>query len=114
MNNGKSKLTVIEKKRNDGIYVWRLPSGDVVTDGNGNTMNIPSKKHDIESISKITNAAKHYGFFEGRAEFMPGVRRISDEEYSEQMNRMREGYIPSETDIGAWMDADRGIRKYGE
>ncbi len=114
MNNAKSKLTVIEKKRNDGIYVWRLPNGDVVTDGNGNTMNIPSKKHDIESISKITNAANHYGFFEGKAEFMPGVRRISDEEYSEQMNRMKEGYIPSETDIGAWMDADRGIRKYGE
>jgi hypothetical protein len=114
MNSGKSKLTVIEKQRKDGIYVWRLPDGEIVKDGNGNTMNIPSKIHDLDSISKITNAARHYGFFDGKAEFMPGVRRVSDEEYSEQINRLKEGYIPSDTDLGAWMDAARGIKKHGE
>ena len=33
---------------------------------------------------------------------------------NEQISRMKEGYIPSETDLGAWMDAAKGIAKYGE
>jgi hypothetical protein len=45
---------------------------------------------------------------------MPGVRRVSDMEYSEQIGRMKEGYIASETDIGAWMDAKKGINNNGE
>ena len=112
--NGNSKLTVIQKQRNDGIYVWRLPDGNIVKDSNGNTMNIPARKGDIEAMSKITKAAAYFGFPEGRPEFMPGVRRITDEEHSEQLNRLKEGYIPSETDIGAWMDAAKGISKHGE
>ncbi len=108
------KLTVVEKSRNDGIYVWKLPNGKVVGDGNGNIMNIPAKKYDIEAINKITQSAKHYGHNEGKAEFWPGVRRLSESEHSEQLDRMKEGYIPSETDIGAWMDAAKGIKRYGD
>lgn len=108
-----SKLTVIEKNRNDGIYVWKLPDGSVVKDEYGNTMNIPARNGDIEAMAKITKAAAYFGFPEGRPHFMPGVRRVTDEEYSEQIDRMKQGYIPSETDIGAWMDAARGINKHG-
>jgi hypothetical protein len=114
MSGSQPKLTVIEKKRNDGIYVWRLPNGSIVQDNNGNVMNIPAKKYDLDAINKITKAANYYGFPEGKAEFMPGVRRITDEEHSEQLNRMKEGYIASETDIGAWMDAAKGLRAHGE
>lgn len=114
MNSGNSKLTVIQKQRDYGIYVWRLPNGDTVSDGNGNIMNIPARQHDLEAMAKITKAAAYYGFPEGRPEFQPGVRRVTDEEYSEQLNRLKEGYIPSETDIGAWIDAAKGIEKHGE
>jgi len=44
---------------------------------------------------------------------MPGIRRITDEEHSEQIDRMKEGYIPSETDIGAWLDASKGHKAHG-
>jgi hypothetical protein len=27
---------------------------------------------------------------------------------------MKEGYIASETDIGAWMDAEKGFKAHGE
>lgn len=114
MNHGQSKLTVIQKQGEHGIYVWKLPDGSVVKDSNGNTMNIPARKGDIEAMSKITKAAAYYGFPDGKPEFMAGVRRITDEEYSEQLNRMKEGYIPSETDIGAWMDAAKGLKRHGE
>jgi hypothetical protein len=110
---GDPKLTVVQNKANYGIYVWRLPSGGLVTDGNGNVMNIPGRSHDFDCISKITKAANYYGFPEGKPEFQAGIRRITDEEHSEQTQRMKEGYIPSETDIGAWADAARGLRRHG-
>lgn len=114
MNMPKPKITIIEKQGDDGIYVWKTPEGKVVTDGNGNIMNIPARRGDITAISKITKAAAYYGFPEGRAEFRAGQRRITDEEHSEQVDRMKEGYIPSETDLGAWFDAAKGINKHGE
>lgn len=107
-----SKLTVIEKRREYGIYVWRTPDG-VVANEAGDIMNIPAHKGDLSAMIKIRNAAIHYGFPVGEAEFRPGIRRVSDEEYSEQLDRMTQGLIPSETDIGAWMDAERGFRTHG-
>ena len=114
MKTSNPKITVLEKNREDGIYVWRKQDGKVVSDGNGNIMNIPAKKYDINAINKITEAAAHYGFPDGKAEFWAGTRRVSDSEYSEQVDRMKEGHIPSETDIGAWMDAAKGIGRYGD
>jgi len=114
MTTNKPRLSVVKKKTNDGIYVWRLPNGEIVSDNSGNIMNIPSRAGDIEAMAKITRAAAHYGYPDGRPEFQPGVRRISDEEYSVQKDRMKQGYIPSETDLGAWYDAAKGINKHGE
>ena len=114
MNASNSKLTVIQKNRKDGMYVWKLPNGKVIGDSNGNIMNIPAIQYDIEAIHKITQAARHHGYEDGKAEFWPGTRRVSEMEHSEQLDRMKEGYIPSETDLGAWMDAAKGIAKHGE
>lgn len=114
MTQGDPKLTVIKKQGEHGVYVWKLPNGKLAGDGNGNVMNIPARNGDIEAMAKITKAASHYGFPEGKPEFKAGVRRISDEEHSEQVDRMKQGYIPSETDLGAWFDAAKGISRYGE
>lgn len=107
-------MTVIEKKSDWGIYVWMCdldnkPFGD----GQGNIMNIPGRPFDIEKMSKIKKAAEHYGAPAGRVEFMAGVTRVTDEEHKEQIDRMKEGLIPSETDIGAWMLAQEGLKKNG-
>lgn len=114
MKTNKPRITIIEKQGDDGIYVWKTPEGKIVTDGNGNTMNIPARRGDIEAISKITKAAAYYGFPEGKAEFRAGQRRVTEEEHSEQLDRMMQGYIPSETDLGAWYDAAKGIKAHGQ
>ncbi len=111
---GKPKSTVLEKKSEYGIYVWQMDhNGKAFGDGNGNVMNIPGRPHDIESMAKIRKSAEHYGAPKGKVLFMPGIRRITDEEHSEQIDRMKQGYIPSETDIGAWLDAGRGYNAHG-
>lgn len=114
MSHSNPKLTVIEKQGEHGVYVWKLPNGKLAGDGNGNVMNIPARNGDIEAMAKITKAAAYYGIPDGKPEFKAGVRRVSDEEYSEQIDRMKEGYIPSETDLGAWYDAAKGLRQHGE
>jgi hypothetical protein len=111
---GKPKLTVLEKKAEYGIYVWQMEhNGKAFGDGSGNVMNIPGRPHDLEAMAKIQRAAQYYGAPEGKALFMPGIRRVTDEEHSEQIDRMKQGYIPSETDTGAWLDAARGYNKNG-
>lgn len=77
-------------------------------------MNIPAREGDLNAMAQIRQAAIHYGFPEGEPEFRPGVRRVTDEEYSEQLDRMKQGYIPSETDIGAWADAAKGMAAHGD
>jgi len=60
-----------------------------------------------------TQAAAHYGAGPGKAVFMPGGTRITEEEHSVQIDRMKQGYIPSEFDTGAFMDAAKGLKKHG-
>lgn len=113
--NGKSKLSVLSKNQPYGLYVWQMDhNGKAFGDGRGNVMNIPGRKYDLEAMAKVKRAAEYYGAPAGKVIFMPGVRRVSEMEHSEQLGRMKEGYIASETDIGAWMDAEKGIKKHGE
>jgi hypothetical protein len=113
--NGNSKLKVLNKQQRYGLYVWQMDhNGRAFGDGRGNVMNIPGNQFDLDKMSKISKAAKHYGAPAGKVIFMPGVRRVSDMEHSEQLGRMKEGYIASETDIGAWMDAEKGLKANGE
>jgi hypothetical protein len=105
---------VIEKKYNWGLYVYKKSNGKWFTDGEGNVLNIESMRNDITKISQLKTAAKHYGDDgEGEAVFVPGLTRVTDEEYSEQLDRMKQGLIPSMNDLGAWMAAKQTHDKYG-
>ena len=105
---------VIEKKYNWGLYVYKKSNGKWFTDGNGSVLNIPSVRGDITKIAELKNAAKHYGDDgEGEAVFVPGLTRISDEEHTEQLDRMKNGLIPSMNDLGAWHAAQQTLDTYG-
>lgn len=105
---------VIEKKYNWGLYVYKKANGKWFTDGEGNILNIESMRGDISKISQLRDAAKYYGDDgEGDAVFVPGLTRVTDEEYSEQLDRMKQGLIPSMNDLGAWMAAKQTYDKYG-
>jgi hypothetical protein len=111
---GKTKIQVVEEPfSNAGIYVWQLESGKFFTDGEGNALNIESMRDDQSKIKELTDAAKYYGQPNGKAVFFPNVRKISDEEYSEQKDRMAQGLIPSEYDLGAMIAAKQTFDLYG-
>lgn len=105
---------VIEKKYNWGLYVYKKSNGRWFTDGNGSVLNIPSVRGDITKITELKNAAKYYGDEgDGEAVFVPGLTRISDEEHTEQIDRMKNGLIPSMNDLGAWHAAQQTIDTHG-
>ena len=111
---GKTRIRVIEEKFSDaGIYVWQLPSGKYFTDGDGNALSIESMINDVVKIKELTEAAAYYGQPEGKPVFFSNVRKISDEEYSEQQDRMAQGFIPSANDLGALIAAKNTHNLYG-
>lgn len=105
---------VIQKDYDWGLYVYKKSNGKWFTDGEGNVLNIPSMRNDITKITELKNAAKHYGDpGDGQAIFVPGLTRISEEEYTEQLDRMKNGLIPSMNDLGAWYAAEQTLKKHG-
>lgn len=111
---GESRAKIIEKHYDWGLYVYKKANGKWFTDGTGSVLNIESMKGDIRQIAKLKDAAKYYGDEgDGQCIFVPGLTRISEEEYSEQKQRMAEGLIPSLNDLGAVQAAKDTIAKYG-
>jgi hypothetical protein len=111
---GETKVQVVPKQYDWGVYFWKLPTGRMFSDGEGNYLTIQSMKGDLSQIAKLRQAAAHYGQPEGEPVFEPGVQKISDEEYSEQVERMKQGLIPNLNDLGAVQAAKDTIAKYGD
>jgi hypothetical protein len=113
-NPGKSKATFIPKAYDWGLYFWKLPSGHLFRDEDGNMLNIPSMKNDISKMSELRKAANHYVEPEGEPWFYPGIKRATDEEFSEQQERVKSGLIPNLNDLGSVYDAQQSLLMYGD
>ena len=111
---GKSKITPIENLFDWGVYIWQLPDGHLFHDGDGNFLSIQAYKYDSEAIAKLRAAAAANGQPDGRPWWHSGARQVSEMEYSEQLGRLKEGYIPSMNDLGAVMDAKKGMVEHGD
>jgi hypothetical protein len=106
---------VIEKKYNWGLYVYKKSDGKWFTDGQGNVLNIPSARNDITKIAELKSAAKYYGDEgDGEAVFVPGLTRISEEEHTVQMDRFKNGLLPSMNDLGAIHAAQQTLKTHGK
>ena len=112
---GDTKVQVIEENfSNFGTYVWHKPNGKAFTDGDGNALSIEAMKGDLTRVKELEDAAKYYGQAEGTAKFYPNMRKISDEEHSEQVDRMAQGLIPNMNDLGAVIAAKNTLDQYGD
>ena len=111
------RITRVRENTNTewGIYVWRCKSnGKIFRDDDNNVLNIPSRRMDIAKMKIISDAAAHYGEPEGEAVFIPGAQRATDSEYSNQIERMKSGELPTMNDFNAVRDAKIAGRQRGE
>ena len=106
------KITKVTDNSPYGLYVWLLPDGNIFKDDESNILNIPSLRGDIEKMAEIKKVAAAYGQPEGKAVFIPGVGRLTDEEYEQEVERRDSGLI-TYGDTGAWRDAARARRLLG-
>lgn len=97
------KVRIVEET-DWGLYIWEMPDGSIVSDDEKNFLNIPSHRHDKEKIKILTDTVKSFGIQEGRPVFLSGHRRVTDEEYEYQKQRLEWGLTPDEMDYGAARD----------
>lgn len=93
------------------MYVWQLPSGEYLGDEDGNFMYVFCEEGDKDSIKALTDAARHYGYPEGKPVYWSGRRPISDEEYQNQLERARAGLVPDPLDIAAIKEEEEALRR---
>ncbi len=108
----KGKVSIVDHMEY-GVYIWQLPSGNYLGNENGDYLSISSQKGDLVRMQKLRAAAAQCGFPEGAPVFMAGSRKISDTEYEIQMERMKDGLLPDEYDVGALKDDAMRRQKYG-
>lgn len=106
----KMKVTIVEESTM-GLYVWLTDEGHIVADEDGNYLNIESMKGDERKIEILRNTAKDFGVEGGKPQFLSGYRRVTDEEYEYQRQRLEWGLIPDELDIAAFKEEAKNLEK---
>jgi hypothetical protein len=100
--NTKPRVQIVQET-NIGVYVWQLPDGNFLTDDDANFLSIASRQGDKERIRRLQEAAAHHGYPDGFAVFYAGSRKISENEFWHQVERMMDGYVPDPYDVPALM-----------
>ena len=94
-----------------GIYVWEMPDGRWIGDDDGNFLSVTAKKGNRSLIDALAREVRSYGIYEGGPKFLSARRKINDEEFAEQKQRLEWGLVPDPFDIGNYKDE---IKKLGK
>jgi hypothetical protein len=106
----KNLKTSVVEETTLGVFVWEMPDGRWVGDDNGNYLSIQGFKGDKTRVNVLTEVVKGYGIHTGSPKFLSGQRKINDEEYQEQIQRLNWGLTPDPLDIGEYKDSLKNLR----
>lgn len=84
-----------------GVCLWMMPDNACLGDDEGRFLSMEGNLYDPLIEAKMRDAAVHYlGYeaLEGYAYWMPGSRKITDNESDDQMERFLDGHIPDPVD----------------
>jgi hypothetical protein len=104
MDTGKIKYSGVEDETRLGIYVWEMPDGRWIGDDDGNYLSISSIKGNRARIDALAREVRSFGIYEGQPKFLSGRRKIDDEEFEHQKQRLDWGLVPDPLDIGNYKD----------
>lgn len=104
MDINKINTQVLEEESTLGIYVWEMPDGRWIGDDDGNYLSVTSKKNNKDRINALANEVQSYGITEGIPLFLSARRKIDDEEFEYQQQRLKWGLVPDPLDIGNYKD----------
>jgi len=104
MDINNTKYKVLDEESTLGIYVWEMPDGRWIGDDNGNFLSVTSKKGNRSRIDALAREVRTFGIYEGGPKFLSARRKIDDEEFEYQKQRLNWGLIPDPMDIGNYKD----------
>ena len=104
MDINKAKYKINEEESTLGIYVWEMPDGRWIGDDDGNFLSVTSKKGNRSNIDALAREARSFGIYEGGPKFLSARRKIDDEEFEHQKQRLNWGLVPDPYDIGNYKD----------
>ena len=110
MDINKINSQVLEEETRLGIYVWEMPDGRWIGDDDGNYLSVTSTKNNKTKVEALANAVKSYGIYEGQPKFLPARRKIDDEEFEYQQQRLKWGMVPDPLDIGNYKDEMKKVQ----
>jgi hypothetical protein len=113
MDINKINTKVLDEETRLGIYVWEMPDGRWIGDDEGNYLSITSTKGNKSRISLLANEVRSYGISEGGPLFLSGRRKIDDEEFEYQQQRLKWGLVPDPLDIGNYKDEMKALKNGG-
>ena len=104
---------ILDEETSLGIYVWEMPDGRWIGDDEGNFLSITSKKGNKARIDLLAAAVRSYGIDTGQPKFLAGRRKIDDEEFEYQQQRLKWGLVPDPLDIGNYKDEMKRLKSGG-
>lgn len=110
MDINKVNTKVLDEETRLGIYVWEMPDGRWIGDDDGNYLSITSTKGNKSKIDALAQAVSSYGIYEGQPKFLSGRRKIDDEEFEYQQQRLKWGMVPDPLDIGNYKDEMKKVQ----
>ena len=110
MDMSKAKYNINEEESILGIYVWEMPNGKWIGDDDGNFLSVTSKKGNRSNIDALAREVRSYGIYEGGPKFLSARRKISDEDFEHQKQRLNWGLVPDPLDIGNYKDEMKQLR----
>ena len=110
MDINKTRSKILEEESTLGIYVWEMPDGRWIGDDDGNFLSITSKKGNRTNIDALAREVSTFGIYEGGPKFLSARRKIDDEEFQHQKQRLDWGLVPDPLDIGSYKDDMKKLR----
>jgi hypothetical protein len=104
MDINKARYSVNQEESILGIYVWEMPDGRWIGDDDGNFLSVTSKKGNRANIDALAREVRSFGISEGGPKFLSARRKIDDEEFEHQKQRLDWGLVPDPYDIGNYKD----------
>ena len=107
----KKNTRFLDEESTLGIYVWEMPDGRWIGDDDGNFLSVTAKKGNRSLINALAREVRSYGIYEGGPKFLSARRKISDEDFQHQKQRLEWGLVPDPLDIGNYKDEMKKLGK---
>jgi hypothetical protein len=107
----KKNTRFLQEESTLGIYVWEMPDGRWIGDDDGNFLSVTAKKGNRSLIDALAREVRSYGIYEGGPKFLSARRKISDEDFEHQKQRLEWGLVPDPLDIGNYKDEMKKLGK---